>query len=56
MKALQRRAETTFSSVGIRPGIPPSSALRCTHLNVAKHQGTSFQATCELCYLLVRPD
>ena len=30
-----------FSSVGIRPGIPPSSALRCTHLNVAKRQGTS---------------
>ena len=30
-----------FSSVDIRPGIPPSSALRCTHLNVAKRQGTS---------------
>ena len=30
-----------FSSVDIRPGIPPSSALRCTHLNDAKRQGTS---------------
>ena len=25
-----------FSSVDIRPGIPPSSALRCTHLDAAK--------------------
>jgi hypothetical protein len=30
-----------FSSLAIRPGIPPSSALRCTHLNVGKRQGTS---------------
>ena len=40
-----------FSSVAIRPGIPPSSAWRVdaarrlattgTHLNVAKRQGTS---------------
>ena len=41
-----------FSSVDIRPGIPPSSALRVdaarrlatttgTHLNAAKRQGTS---------------
>ena len=29
-----------FSSVGIRPGIPPSSALRCTHLNDANRKGT----------------
>ena len=28
-----------FSSVNIRPGIPPSSALRCTHLNNAKRKG-----------------
>ena len=27
-------------SVDIRPGIPPSSALRCTHLNDAKRKGT----------------
>ena len=27
-----------FSSVGIRPGIPPSSALRCTHLNDANRK------------------
>ncbi len=29
-----------FSSVDIRSGIPPSSALRCTHLNDAKRKGT----------------
>jgi hypothetical protein len=29
-----------FSSVDIRPGIPPSSALRCTHLNDANRKGT----------------
>jgi hypothetical protein len=29
-----------FSSVGIRPGMPPSSALRCTHLNDANRKGT----------------
>jgi hypothetical protein len=28
-----------FSSVGIRPGIPPSSALRSTHLNDANRKG-----------------
>ena len=30
-----------FSSVALRPGSPPSSALRCTHLNDAKRQATS---------------
>jgi hypothetical protein len=29
-----------FSSVDIRPGMPPSSALRCTHLNDANRKGT----------------
>ena len=29
-----------FSSVDIRLGIPPSSALRCTHLDDAKRKGT----------------
>jgi hypothetical protein len=29
-----------FSSVDIQPGIPPWSALRCTHLNDAKRKGT----------------
>ena len=29
-----------FSSVALRPGSPPSSALRCTHLDDAKRQGT----------------
>ena len=29
-----------FSSVGIRLGMPPSSALRCTHLNDANRKGT----------------
>jgi hypothetical protein len=29
-----------FSSVNIRPGIPLSSALRCTHLNDANRKGT----------------
>ena len=29
-----------FSSVDIRPGIPPSSALRCTHLDDANRKGT----------------
>ena len=28
-----------FSSVALRLGSPPSSALRCTHLNAAKRQG-----------------
>ena len=31
---------TAFSSVDIRPGIPPSSALRSTHLNDAKRKRT----------------
>ena len=30
-----------FSSVALRLGSPPSSALRCTHLNAANRQGTS---------------
>ena len=29
-----------FSAVDIRPGIPPSSALRCTHLDDANRKGT----------------
>ena len=29
-----------FSSVALRLGSPPSSALRCTHLNAANRQGT----------------
>jgi hypothetical protein len=36
-----RRPDThlaAFSSVGIRPGIPPSSALRCTHLDDANRK------------------
>jgi hypothetical protein len=34
-----------FSSVDIRPGIPPSSALRCTHLNDANRKGTQENTT-----------
>ena len=30
-----------FSSIEIQPGIPPSSAWRCTHLNAAKRNATS---------------
>src|ERR671910_553670 len=30
-----------FSSVALRLGSPPSSALRCTHLDDANRQGTS---------------
>jgi hypothetical protein len=29
-----------LEAIGIRPGIPPSSALRCTHLNDANRKGT----------------